>query len=211
MKKTLLAPPLIGRVLIVILMGYLRPLSASLPCPDDYTPSSFEEAGEGLDDLLEAYLRDANLTLPPAPSQLRRLGLRRISSGEWQRPGTLLRKGRGRYPYRPGLWRVEAPPGGIVTLHLLLREPNRLPQTEAFNHVNDLLDDAFGDYDDEAYGMRLLPEEIRRRWRGRYLGIGAVIYGVLGDATELDRTITEIILRDYTPWVEQYEQCGKKR
>jgi len=182
------------------------------PCPDDYAPASFEEAEDELAELLEEYFTDTNLSLPPTTAQEARLGLRPAGPGLLEIPGSTIRSGPRRYPIRPGLWRIESPGGALRILHLLIAEPQRLTENEAFNTFNDRLGDLFADYDNPAYGMILLPEELRRRWRGHYLGIGVRIYGLADDATGLPRTVGDVILTDYTAWVRRYRQCtGGKR
>ena len=195
--------PAIRLLFLTVLIAGLRAGN----CPDDYTPASFEAASDELSDFLDEYFTDTNLSLPPTDPQRRRLGLRQDSDGGWTVPGSLRRIGRRSYPVHPGIWRVEEPGGGLSVIHVLLKEPAPLAETEAFNSINDLLGDPYADYDNPAYGMILQPEEIRRLWRDRYLGIGVRVYGVSDDATGLESTYTDIILTDYTPWVERAMHC----
>ncbi len=193
-------------VLGLFLLIGMRGNAASI-CPDDYPPRSFPEAEDELASFLDEYFPEAGLSLPPTPNQLRRHGLRPVSDG-WALPDALHRVGKRSYPLHPGLWRVSYPGRGLVVLHILVRDPASLSESEAFNTYNDLLGDLFADYDDPAYGMTLLPEGVRRRWRGRYLGITVRIYGVRDDATGLKRSVGDVILTDYSPWVHRYLDCG---
>jgi len=175
-------------------------------CPDDYPPASFEAAGDALTEFLDEYFTDRNLSFPPDPAD-RRLHLKKIAPTAWELPESKRRSGRRSYPLHPGIWRIDRPGEGLSTVHLLLKEPAALAEQQAFNTYNELLGDAFADYDNRAYVMILQPEEVRRSWRGRYLGLGVRIYGVADDATGLTTTYADILLTDYTPWVRRYRRC----
>ena len=191
-----------------LLLAVLIPMGSFVAfCPDDYTPRSYEAASDELSDFLEEYFTEANLTLPPTPKERRRLGLQELKPGLWLHPQARKRSGRESYPFRPGIWKIEEPGGGRTIVHLLLREPSRLSENEAFNILNDRLGDPFADYDNPAYGMILLPEGVRRHWGDRFLEISAQIYGVYLDATGLDRTVIDVILTDDTPWVRKAQAC----
>ncbi len=203
---------MIPRVFLPVISATVLLLAApAAPCPDDDAPASFEAAEDELADLLEESFTQRGLSLPPTPAQIRRLGLRPAGTRAMEVPGSRKSSGVGRYPFRPGIWRIESPDPEIRIVHLLLKEPQRLTETEAFNTYNDLLGDLFADYDNPAYRMILLPEEVRRRWRGRYLGISLVVYGVKGDATELPVTVADLILTDYTARVARYRRCMERR
>ena len=202
---------MIPRVFLPVISAALLLAAPQAPCPDDYTPASFETAEDELTELLDEYFTDANISLPPTPSQQVRLGLRPVAPGLLEIPDGTTRSGPRRYPIRPGLWRIENPGGGIHIIHLLLKEPRQLAETEAFNTYNDLLGDLFADYDNPAYEMIMLPEEVRRRWRGHYLGIGVRLYGIRGDATGLGTTVADLILTDYTSLVNLYRHCREER
>ncbi len=198
----------LSRRLFLLCLAYVGVRGYTAPvCPDDYPPRSFPEAEDELASFLDEYFSEAGLSLPPTQDQLRRHGLRPVSDG-WELPDALHRVGKRSYPVHPGLWRVAYPGEGLSVLHILLREPAPLSENEAFNTYNDLLGELFADYDDPAYGMILLPEEVRRRWRGHYLGISVRIYGVRDDATGLKTSVGDVILTDYSPWVHRYLDCG---
>ncbi|WP_457607780.1 hypothetical protein [Nitratifractor sp.] len=182
-------------------------LSLAGGCPDDYAPRSFEPAEEELASFLEESFADRNLSFPPTPGQRIRLGLRPVGPGVYERPNAWKESGRRRYPVRPGIWRIEKPTEDVTRIHLLLREPAPLAETEAFNSINELLGEIFADYDDRAYVTVLEPEDLRRHWRGRYFTIEVRLYGVAGDATGLERTYSDVILTDFTPWVNRSRQC----
>jgi len=200
------------RRLLPVLVSTIFLLQGGAPvCPDDYAPASFEEASDALNDLIDEYFIDAGIPFPPPKTALRSLGLHPLGTGVYQRPGSLIRRGRSRYPFHPGLWRVEFPGDGIEVFHLLIREPERLTETEAFNTYNDLVGGLYADYDNRAYELRMLPEELRQRSHGRYFTLTIRIYGVVDDATDLNRTVADLIFTDYGRMVERYRQCRRQR
>ena len=202
---------MIRRVFLpVISAGIL--LYGGMPiCPDDYAPASFEEASDELTDLIDEYFTDAGIPFPPPKERLRSLGLVPKGGGIYLRPGSLIRRGRNIYPFAPGIWKVEFPGDGIEIVHLLIREPQRLTEAEAFNTYNDRVGGLFADYDDQAYGLRMLPEDVRQHSQGRYFTLNVRIYGVADDATDLNRTVADLIFTDYGRMVQRYRQCGTER
>ncbi len=194
------------------LLGTLSLWGGPAGCHDDYSAGAFEEAGDDLREFVDEYFTAAHIPFLPTRSDLTKLHLQPQESGIYRLPDAL-REGGGnrRYPFRPGLWKVQDLGSGIWQYHLLVREPQRLAQTEAFNTWNDLLGEPFADYDDDAYGMTLLPEAIRREVEGRYITFDVTLYGLTGDATGLPRTVADVVITDYTPWVRENAQCHTPR
>jgi hypothetical protein len=183
----------------------------SAPCHDNYSAASFEEAGEDLEEFIDEYFVSAKIPFFPEPKNYPALKLVQQADGEYSLPHALQKGGGNRlYPTRPGLWQVIDHGTSVREYHLLICEPQPLTQTEAFNTYNDLLGEPYADYDDEAYGMTLQPEAIRRQSAGRYFTISVTVYGLLDDATRLPRTCTDVIITDYTAWVDENTQCHPK-
>jgi len=196
--------------LLAISAGLLLYAAGSAPCPDDYPPASFEAASEELMDWIDEHFTEVGIPFPPERNALTRLGLTRQSDGSYLRPGSLIRRGGRRYPWHRGLWKVEFPGDGIVVYHLLVKEPERLEAIRAFNTVNDAVGGLFGDYDDEAYEMRMLPEDPRIRIHGHFFTLNARIYGLHDDATDLNRTVEDFIFTRYDTLIDTYRQCRKR-
>jgi len=197
---------------LLLLLGLFPLLSASpapkVLCHDSYSAASFEAADDDLQEFIDEYFHDAKIPFFPGQKQLKKLGLLPKGKGVYQKPYVLQKAGgHRRYPVTPGLWRVVDLGGGVWEDHLLIREPQRLAETQAFNTYNDLLGEPFADYDDQAYIMLLQPEDVRRRFEGHFFTINVHIYGLRDDATALPRTVSDVILTDYTAWVEQNRQC----
>ena len=202
----------------LILLGWLgiHSMAVASPrvvsCHDDYTAESFEAAGEELGSFIDEYFTDVNISFPPQKNQFKALHLVQQGEGIYLRPdATRQAGGKRRYPVRPGIWKVIDFGAGVWEIHVLVREPQKLSETEAFNTDNDLLGEPFADYDNAAYGMTLQPEDIRRRYRNRFFTLNARVYGVRGDATQLDRTLTDVVLTDYTDWVKRNRWCQHHR
>ncbi len=195
----------------LILLAVSSPLwaaSVSAPCHDNYSAASFEEAGESLAEFIDEYFVSAHLPFLPARPDMAALKLPPAGPGIYRAPDALHTGGGHRlYPTRPGLWKVVNLGGGIWEYHLLIREPQILSETQAFNTYNDLLGEAFADYDDQAYAMTLQPEDVRRQYRDRYFTLNVTVYGLRDDATQLPRTFADVILTDYTAWVRQNTRC----
>ncbi len=195
----------------LILLAVSSPLWATtvpVRCHDNYSAASFEEAGESLAEFIDEYFTSAHLPFLPAKPDTAALGLSPAGSGIYRAPDALHFGGGHRlYPTRPGLWKVADLGGGIWEYHLLIREPQALTETQAFNTYNDLLGEAFADYDDQAYAMTLQPEDVRRRHSDRYFTLNVTVYGLRDDATQLSRTFADVILTDYTTWVKQNAHC----
>ena len=179
-------------------------------CPDDFTPESFEECSDEMAEFMNEVFNDRNLTLPLDADSMKKAGLKPVGVKQYEKPGSRHRYKTLSIPVLPGLWRVERD-GELTILHTLLREPERLPETRAFNTYNDLLGGLWNDYDARAYGMTMMPEDRRVNCLGRYLGVSLKIYGTREDALDLNRTAADLILIDYTPMVRRYERCRKKR
>ncbi len=181
-------------------------------CHDSYSAASFEAANDDLQEFIDEYFHDAKIPFFPGEKQLKDLGLVPKGKGLYQKSHALKTAGgHRRYPVTPGLWKAVDLGGGVWEYHLLICEPQRLAETEAFNTDNDLLGEPFADYDDQAYIMLLQPEDVRRRFEGHFFTINAHIYGLRDDATTLPFTVSDIILTDYTAWVEQNRRCLAQR
>jgi hypothetical protein len=170
-------------------------------CPDDFAPESFEECSDEMEELMEELFTERNVTLPLSPGRLK--ALHHPDSPREDRPLP-------DPPPPPGLWRAEKE-GGLQILHILLKEPERLPETRAFNTYNDRFGGLWNDYDARAYLMEMLPTDRRVACMGRYLGVSLRVYGTKEDALRYPRTLADVILIDYTPLVERYRHCRKER
>ncbi len=180
-------------------------------CPDDYSPSTFEEAPDELIDWIDEHFTQAKIPFPPKRSDLTRLGLSLQDNGSYIRADSILHSKFGQYPLKSGLWRVEFPGSGIVIFHLLIIEPEPLGEIRAFNTINDALGGIFNDYDDEAYKMRMLPEDRRFRIGERFFTINVHIYGVNNDASALKRTVEDFIFTSYDSLIQKMRRCMERR
>jgi hypothetical protein len=182
-----------------------------MPCHDHYSAASFEEADDEVQEFIDEYFVSAKIPFFPEKKGYATLKLVRQSDGVHQLPDALQKGGGNRfYPTRPGLWKIVDHGTGVREYHLLIREPQQLAETQAFNTYNDLLGEPFADYDDQAYALTLQPEDIRREFDGRYFTINITVYGLHDDATNLSQTFTDVILTDYTTWVNQNTQCQQR-
>jgi len=154
-------------------------------CPDDFAPESFEECNEELQELISAELYGPSAGM-----------LHRHRSDET-------------IPDKPGLWRLDRA-RELPVAHIALLEPERLPEVRAFNTYNDLFGGLWNDYDAQAYEMTLMPEDVRVACAGRYWGVSLKIYGTQEDALDRERTAADLILIDYTPFVEKYRRCKEQ-
>ncbi len=204
--------PVINAVAILSL-SYVAYGSSQEPpkCHSDYRAESFEEADYDLADFLDEYFTDANIPFLPQKNDVSRLGLSALGKGTYVLSGAYIKGGGDRrYPSKAGIWRIDDLDNGIVRTHMLLKEPQKLTEAQAFNTYNDILGEPFADYDDGAYGMTMLPEDVRRSYKGKYFTINVLLYGLQGDATKLSKTVADIILTDYTQWVQENKKCKQK-
>ncbi len=208
------------RVFLLVISGMILIWSASVAdeikpakaiCHDDYLASSFEEADYDLADFLDEYFVDAGIPFLPTQKEASGMGLKDMDGRIYLRPG-VYRTGGGKrkYPYKPGVWKITDLGNGVMEIHLLISEAQQMTEAQAFNTYNDLLGEAFADYDNQAYEMTMLPEDIRRSYKGRYFTLNLHIYGLRNDATALNHTVADVILTDYTRWVKENEECRKK-
>jgi hypothetical protein len=179
-----------------------------MPCHDHYSAASFEEADDEVQEFIDEYFVSAKIPFFPEKKGYATLKLVRQSDGVHQLPDALQKGGGNRfYPTRSGLWKIVDHGTGVREYHLLIREPQQLAETQAFNTYNDLLGEPFADYDDQAYIFTLQPEDVRRSFQGRYFTINVSVYGLKDDATQLSQTFADIVFTDYTTWVKQNAQC----
>jgi len=197
-----------GLILLTVAPALWAASTPTVPCHDNYSAGSFEEAGDDLVEFIDEYFTSAQLPFLPQKPDMKSLKLPAQGGGIYRAPDALHPGGGHRlYPTRPGLWKIIDLGGGIWEYHLLIREPQLLAETQAFNTWNDLLGEPFADYDDQAYAMTLQPEDIRRQYEGRYFTLNVTVYGLRNDATQLPQTYADVILTDYTTWVKQNRQC----
>jgi hypothetical protein len=181
-------------------------------CHDDYTSASFTPTEDAFGAFVDEYFDAARIPFLPSIASLKALGLRRSDPTTYLRPDALHIAGGNRsYPTQPGLWKVRVLGSGIYEYHLLIREPERQSEIAAFNGYNDLLGEPFADYDATAYAMTMLPEDVRLACCGRFVTLNVTLYGILGDATRLDRTVADVVLTDYTEWVRENRRCRRNR
>ncbi len=180
-------------------------------CHSNYSAGSFEEANYDLGDFLDEYFVEANITFLPTGKDSVQLGLATNDNKTFLAKDAFQKGGGGReYPSKTGIWKIIDLGNGTTEVHLLISEPQKLAQTQAFNSYNDLLGEPFADYDDQAYVMIMQPEDIRRVYNGKYFTINVSAYGLKDDATDLPRTVADITFTDYTAWVMENRECGTK-
>jgi hypothetical protein len=201
-----------GATLLMLSAPILAAPTQAAPCHDNYSAGSFEEADEDVQEFIDEYFVSAKIPFLPEKKAYAALKLLRQPGGEYRLPNALQKGGGNRlYPTQPGLWKILDHGTGVREYHLLIREPQQLAQTQAFNTYNDLLGEPFSDYDDQAYALTLQPEDIRRTFDGRYFTINITVYGLRDDATQLLQTVTDVILTDYTTWVHQNTLCQQHK
>ena len=185
-------------------------LAAGQKCPDHYNPQWFEEPSDEMALLIEEYFEDKNITFLPALTEIQKLGLTLTEAHIWQLPNSTRSYRDQHFPVTPGIWRYEHATQQIHTTHLLIREQTRLSETEAINVYNGLMGAYWNDYSNDGYQMTLEPEDSKIRYKNRYFELNVKIYGLKNDATNLPKTTTDIIFRDYTDKVKQFVECKEK-
>jgi len=182
-------------------------LSAGEKCPDHYNPKWFEEPSDEIVLLIEEYFEDKHIPFLPTLASIKKLGLKPLGSGVWQLPNSTHSYKDIYFPVTPGIWRYEQAAQGINTTHLLIKEHTQLSEIEAINVYNGLLGSYWNDYNVDGYEMTLKPEDTRIRYKDRYFELNVKLYGLKNDASRLKRTTTDLIFRDYTHKVRQFQQC----
>jgi hypothetical protein len=180
-------------------------------CPDHYNPKWFEEPSDEIVLVIEEYFEDKKISFLPALAEIKKLGLSPIGHAVWQLPHSTQPYKDLHFPVTPGIWRYEQAAQNINTTHLLIKEHTRFSEIEAINVYNGLMGSYWDDYIVDGYEMTLKPEDTRIRYKDRYFELNVKLYGLKNDATGLNRTYTDIILRDYTHKVEQFKQCEEQK
>ena len=173
-------------------------------CHDDYTPDSFESASDEFAELVDEYIESKGLSISPNEKLLKSRGFIR-EHHSWILPNCSNKKIRC-----SGVWRVDVVSDSIIKLYISIPFVEKLSQIDAFNRLNGRVGDIFADFDDGAYEMIMKPEDMRVRYRDRYFEVNGYIYGVDGDDTGLSKTVADIVLTDYTRWVEDNMECNNR-
>jgi len=75
------------------------------------------------------------------------------------------------------------------------------------DHYED--DGYWRDWKEDAYEMRLVPEQILFQYKKFYLSLHVIIEGVIGDATKLKGTVVKYNFYNYTKQVNKHIECKK--
>ena len=201
---------MIRRIFLLAISGTLL-LSAAKQCPDHYAPQWFEEASDELGLLIDEYFTDQNISFLPRLSEIKKLGMKRVSTTLYQYPRATQNYNELQFPTHPGLWRYELFDHNITLTHILLKEPEKLSEIRAINTYNDLLGAYWGDYSVSGYRMTLQPEDARIRYQDHYFELNVQIYGLQHDATPLETTYADLLFRDYTAEVNAYIRCKEQQ
>ncbi len=190
--------------LVVVSSTYL---SAQKVCPEHYSPDRFEEASDELGSVIEEYFTDKGISFLPTIKEIEKLGLKATSSTDFLLPDSRKKYKELYFPTKAGIWNYKLPSSDITETHLLIKDHTKLSEIDAINVYNGLLGAYWFDYKVSGYEMILEPEDSRIRYKDTYFELNINVYGLKNDATKLPKTHADLIFRDYTKKVKQYQEC----
>ncbi len=98
----------------------------------------------------------------------------------------------------------------IKKFEIVKKELYQYRDEEIAGEINDSFGYLWNDWIEDGYEMHLTPEQTLLHYKGNYFSLSVFIYGVIGDATKLDKTEVKYSFYNYTSEVNKHIQCKKE-
>lgn len=192
------------KVLFLLLYYSFIPLSiiANSKCSSYYNPSKYYDIPQYFQDYLDENLN--NLELFGSAESYRVLNFKRQKNlylNEYIKlEDYLFPKNNGIFSYKIVENKVDEISFANINLY-------KLSAFEIANEINNDFEGFWSDWEENAYEMILVPQQVLFKYKNKYFSFSVFIYGVKGDATNLNGTIIKYSLKDYTKYVNEYNRC----
>lgn len=177
----------------------------SSDCSPYFNPEKFYEAPEALVELLDENFPNG-LFSDKAFTQSEKKDSYFLKKDSYLEFGDYI------YPIKNGFWKYKLENEKISEVSIAMVEIYRSSDIQMAENVNNDYDNFWNDFNQDAYEMKLTPEQTLFRYNDAYFTMSVFIYGTNGDSTPLKGTVVNFWLKDYTQQVNTYKECikGKK-
>lgn len=187
----------------ILLFIFLTTFSHSEECSPYFNPEKFYETPELLNNLIDenfphGIFANHNFQYPIE------------KNNEILKKDSFVELGDYIYPKKDGFWKYKKIDNKISEVNLARAEIYKFDNIDVANTINDSFQNFWLDYIENAYEMRLTPEQTLFRYNNVYFTMSVFIYGVKGDSTPLKGTVVNFLLKDYTKEVNTYIKCMKE-
>ena len=187
----------------ILLFIFLTTFSHAEECSPYFNPEKFYETPELLNNLIDknfphGIFANHNFQYPIE------------KNNEILKKDSFVELGDYIYPKKDGFWKYKKIDNKISEVNLARAEIYKFDNIDVANTINDSFQNFWLDYIENAYEMRLTPEQTLFRYNNVYFTMSVFIYGVKGDSTPLKGTVVNFLLKDYTKEVNTYIKCMKE-
>jgi hypothetical protein len=177
-------------------------------CSPYFNPDKFYEVPEYLEELIVENIEDKNLVLFGDFKFYEKLKFEKnkdlfinkyISLNEYK------------YPVNSGLFEYSLKENKVDEMSIAKVEIYKYGDLEIADEINDNLEEFWSDWIEDAYEMKLLPEQVLFNYQDIYFTFSVFIYGVKNDGTNLKGTSVKYWFKNYTKEVNEYKECISKK
>lgn len=188
---------------IIFVFILLFTFSYSKECSPYFNPDKFYKTPELLNNLLDENFPNGIFINQDFKHSIKK-------NNEVLKKNSFVEFGDYIYPKEDGFWKYKKIDDKISEVNLARAEIYKFDDIDIANTINDNFQNFWLDYIENAYEMRLTPEQTLFRYNDVYFTMSVFIYGVKGDSTPLKGTVVNFLLKDYTKEVNTYIKCMKE-
>lgn len=188
---------------IIFIFIFLFTFSYSKECSPYFNPDKFYKTPELLNNILDENFPNGIFINQDFKHSIKK-------NNEVLKKNSFVELGDYIYPKKDGFWKYKKINNKISEVNLARAEIYKFDDIDIANTINDNFQNFWFDYIENAYEMRLTPEQTLFRYNDVYFTMSVFIYGVKGDSTPLKGTVVNFLLKDYTKEVNTYIKCMKE-
>lgn len=175
------------------------------PCASYFNPNKFYEAPLYLQELIDENLKDNSFF--GDKKDYKSLNFKNIEDNLYI--NEFIKQGEYKYPKKSGLFSYKIKDKKIDEFEIAIVNLYKYSDIEIAEEINNDFEGFWNDWNEDAYEMSLIPQEVLFKYKDKYFTLSVFIYGVKKDATKLKGTSIKFWFKDYTKQVNKHIQCLK--
>jgi len=184
----------------------------SKQCADQYNPEKFLDAPDRFGEIIDANLK--NIKLFASVKEYLKLHFKKMKICDkiyFVKKNSFIKKGDYIYPVKSGLWKYH------INKYTKIDEIDIADVYNYKDSIGSVSDEINSDFEGlwrrsggSAYEAKLLPEDTQIRFGKKYIALSVYLYGLRDDSTELNTTVVDYHILNYTREVDKFMECSEK-
>ncbi len=177
-------------------------------CSPYFNPDMFYEAPEYLNELIYENIEEKGLVLFGSSKSYTKLDFKQNDNSFINKH---IQLNQYKYPTENGLYDYKIRNKFVDELSIAKIELYKYSDLEIANEINYNFEEFWSDWIEDAYEMKLVPEQVLFKYKDKYFTFSVFIYGVKNDGTNLKCTSIKYWFKDYSKEVKIYKECIRKK